>query len=330
MANLTVFSVKNLNREDFKIFAGLYNDFKNRAKTDYKFDLDPLSYEDFITAVRNGLLKCLILFENSIPTGFLIYTTLISYSIELNIIYLIETENYETKIRYLLNQFIEDERDLLTHKIVTYPILGEQEKYKNVLSEFDFKNVTQSVLKFDFTNPTCITKINSAKDLHISEEYRISNWQDAYKNDVINLIFNNFKDTNDALFDPRFKDYNGTSDIINKIVNSNYGEFLPQFTKILLKDNQVIGACLVNVTGTELVNIPLVAIDHNFRGQKLGEKIVSEATKEIFENTLNKKLQYTEINVTTDLSNISAVRMYRACGFFEDYNYTQSYRNPIN
>ena len=78
MANLTVFSVKKLSSDDYKIFAGLYNDFRNRACTDFKFDLEPLEYEDFISAINNGLLQCLVLSENSIPTGFLIYTTLIS------------------------------------------------------------------------------------------------------------------------------------------------------------------------------------------------------------------------------------------------------------
>ena len=102
MANLTVYSTEKLEQKNFKIFAGLYNDFKNRAISDFKFELKPLDYEDFIKAIENKLLKCIVLTENSIPTGFLIYTDVISFSIELNMICLISDENYETKVKYLI------------------------------------------------------------------------------------------------------------------------------------------------------------------------------------------------------------------------------------
>ena len=327
MANLTVFSVKDLSFDDYKIFTGLYNDFKNRAINDYKFDLEPLEYDDFINAIENKLLKCLVLYENSIPTGFLIYTTLISYSIELNIIHLISDENFETKVRYLMNDFLKREEDLLKEKIVTYPLLGEQEKYKSVLSEFGFKYVIQSVLKFDFANPSCITKINETKNLLIPYDYEISNWKDEYFDDTIKIIHNNFKNANDALFDPRFSSFEGTKDILSKIVNSGYGEFLGKYTKAIHKHGKMVGICFVNVTGNGLVNIPLVAVERPFRHQKLGEKMVSLAVKEVLEDTLNGLQNYTEVNVTTDLSNTSAVKMYEYCGFFEDYRYLQSFKN---
>ena len=55
--------------------------------------------------------------------------------------------------------------------------------------------------------------------------------------------------------------------------------------------------------------------------------MVSLAVKEVLEDTLNGLKNYTEVNVTTDLSNTSAVKMYDFCGFFEDYKYLQSYKN---
>ena len=328
MANLTVYSVKKLEQTDYKIFAGLYNDFKNRAITDFKFDLEPLEYEDFAKAVENKLLQCLVLMENSIPTGFLIYTTLISYSIELNLIYLISNESYDAKVRALINEFFNLEAELITKKVVTYPLLGEQETYRDVLYEFGFKDVRQSVLKFDFTNPACISKINKTKDLEISWEYRIVNWDDIYFNNAVKIIYNNFKEMSDALFDPRFNSYAGVEDIISKIVNSNYGEFLPQYTKLAIKDGILAGICFVNVTGSTLVNIPLVAVDKPYRHQRLGEKLTSMAVTEVLEDTLNGKCSFTEVNVTTDTFNTGAMRMYKFCGFNEEYQYTQSYREP--
>ena len=327
MANLTVFSVKKLSSDDYKIFAGLYNDFKNRACSDFKFDLQPLEYEDFISAINNGLLQCLVLSENSIPTGFLIYTTLISYSLELNLIYLISQENYETKVRNLIEELLNLEKDNIEEKVITYPLLGEQEQYKDILEDFGFKTVPQSVMKFDFSNPASISVIHQTKELAIPLEYYVDSWSNEYLKDSYKLIYKNFKDANDALFDPRFKSHNGAKDIVNKIVNSNYGEFLPQYTKVLLKNDKPIGICFVNVTGNGLVNIPLVAVDKLFRKQKLGEIMVSKAVKELLEDTLNGITQYSEVNVTTDSENIAAVKMYEFCGFTEDYKYLQSYKN---
>lgn len=328
MANLTIYSVNKLTQSDFKIFAGLYNDFKNRAINDFKFDLEPLDYEDFTKAIEDNLLQCLVLNENSIPVGFLIYTTLISFSLELNMIYLISDENYEAKVRQLMNDFINREKDLLNEKIVTYPLLGDQEKYKDVLSEFDFKNISQSVLKFDFSNPTCISKLNLTKELKISDDFEITNWEDFYFDAAVKVIHNNFKHTNDALFDPRFKSFKGVEDIISKITTSCYGKFLPQYTKIAHKDNNIIGICFVNVTGDSLVNIPLVSVNKNFRGQNIAKKMISLATQEIFEDTLNGVVDFSEINVTTDTFNVPAMKMYEYCGFKEEYSYSQSYKEP--
>ena len=71
----TAYEVELLNESSHKIFAGVYNDFKAKAVDDYKFELEPLSYEEFIDAVEKGYMQCLVLKENEIPTAFLVYTT---------------------------------------------------------------------------------------------------------------------------------------------------------------------------------------------------------------------------------------------------------------
>ena len=327
MANLTVFTVKSLAPEYYKIASGLYNDFRNRAISDFKFDLEPLEYEDFLYAVKKGLLECLVLFENSIPTGLLIYTTVISYSIELNLIYLISQDNYETRIRYIMNDFLKREEENLKTKIITYPLLGEQEIYKDVLSEFGFKYIPQSILKFDFSNPSNITKIGNIPIIELPDGYEINNWNEKYLNRTIKLVHNCFRNSNDALFDTRFKTYTGTKEIINKITQSGYGRFLPEYTKIITKNKDIVGICFVNVTGNGIVNIPIVAVDKDERNKKFGKTIVSLAVKSTLEDTLNGITNFSEVNVTTDSSNTAAIKMYEYCGFAEDYKYPQSYRS---
>ena len=103
----TSYEVELLNSNIYKFFAGVYNDFKAKAVDEYKFELEPLPYEEFIDAVEKDYMKCIVLKENEIPTAFLVYTTSISESIELNLIHCLGTEDELTKIRLLIEKFLE-------------------------------------------------------------------------------------------------------------------------------------------------------------------------------------------------------------------------------
>ena len=56
------YEVELLNSSTYKIFKGVYNDFKSKAIDEYKFELEPLEYEDFIdelyiSAIQNPLYR---------------------------------------------------------------------------------------------------------------------------------------------------------------------------------------------------------------------------------------------------------------------------------
>ena len=42
-----------LSEKYFKIFMGAYNDFRTNCKKDYRFELEPLIYDDFIEYFGN-------------------------------------------------------------------------------------------------------------------------------------------------------------------------------------------------------------------------------------------------------------------------------------
>ena len=86
MTSNTIYEAQPLTKNLYKIFAGVYNDFRVAALNQYKFELEPLAYEEFLNALEKKLIKCIVLLENQIPTAFLVYTSAISEAIELNII----------------------------------------------------------------------------------------------------------------------------------------------------------------------------------------------------------------------------------------------------
>ena len=142
------YEVELLDENTFKIFKGVYNDFKSKAVSEYKFELEPLDYDGFVNAVQQGYLKCIVLKENLIPTSFLVYTTSVSESIELNMIHCLGTEDESIKIKLLLEKFLELTDIERQHKVVSYPMLGHQSIFTGDVSKYGFKFIGLAVLRF--------------------------------------------------------------------------------------------------------------------------------------------------------------------------------------
>ena len=73
------YKVELLEQDSYKIFKGVYNDCKAKAVEEYKFELPPLEYEEFIDAIEKQYMKCIVLkhyitgelatLGNWLPTG---------------------------------------------------------------------------------------------------------------------------------------------------------------------------------------------------------------------------------------------------------------------
>ena len=324
MAEIT-YEVELLNSDLYKIFAGVYNDFKAKAVSEYKFELEPLEYNEFIDAIEKKYMNCVVLKENDIPTAFLVYTTSISESIELNIIHCLGTEDEVTKIKLLIEKFLALTEVERQSKVVSFPMIGHQSIFTADIAKFGFKFVGLAVLRFYMGNASSERILENMKLTKIPPEYKITGYQESYRENAIRLIHEAFKDTQDALYDTRFKSIGGATDIINKVVDNIYGEFLPDVTSVLLYNDTPVGYAFANITGGKIANIPLVAIDKSHRGKGFSEHLLSRSIKTIVDWTKIGKRVFTEVNVTTETNNYKALKLYRRIGFKEDYCYPQAY-----
>lgn len=319
------YEVELLDSSTFKIFKGVYNDFRAKAVSEYKFELEPLEYEEFIDAVEKDYLKCIVLKENMIPTAFLVYTTSVSESIELNMIHCLGTEDETAKHKYLIEKFLEVTELERQNKIVSYPMLGHQSVFTADFAKYGFKFIGLAVLRFLMGNPSSERILENMKIAEKPDEYKVVGFDEIYKDDAIRVIHECFKDSQDALFDSRYKTAEGTTDIINKILEDIYGEFLPEATSVLLFNDKPCGFVFANVTGGQIANIPLVAIEKEHRGHGFSELLLNRTIKIIVDWTKIGKKDFTEVNVTTETNNYKALKMYRKIGFKEDYCYPQAY-----
>lgn len=329
MANILMYTVEEYKDTHYTMFSGVYNDFKSKSFSEYKFELEPLEYDDFVESLKQDLLKCLVLFEDNIPTAFLAYTTVISESLELNIIHCISDENANHKRRLLLEKFLELNKDTIAQKVVTYPMLGKQGEFVREIAHYGFKFVGHSVVRFSLSNVSSLKILKSLTLPALEHNFSITDWHDSYFDKAVDVVHHAFRETTDAFFDTRFKSREGTADIIEMITTSVYGEYLPCETKVLLYKDKPVGFCFANKTSPKIANIPLVAIDKKYRGKGFSKILLKNTVENIVNSAMNQGWELIEVNASVDTDNFSAIRMYRAIGFKEDYSYPQAYK-PIH
>lgn len=317
--------IKELTQEYYQAFEPVYEDFRVNAINEYKFELEPLPFTEFIESVQNKLIKCLIYLENNEPKAFLIYTLAISESIELNIIHSLHFENLAQRSCALVKRFLQEIKKERLRKVVCYPMLGKQRNIVGEISLMGFKFVGIAVLRFMLAEQASRRILNLSTPDELPEGYSIRSWHNDEMNDAVRVVQNAFSTSADALFDTRFASLDGTYDILNKIVTNIYAEFMPEASSVLYCNGKPIGYCFVNITGGKIVNIPIFAISKEHQSKGLAKYLLAESLHKIIAIADANELPISEINTNTETNNFPALKMYRNLGFKEDYNYPQSY-----
>lgn len=318
-----MYSTKLLTLEDYENFEIIYDDFCTKAKLEYNFELEPIDYNGFLDSVEKGFIDCIVLYDNHRLVGFLVYTTAISEAIELNIIHCIEQENYIDHARELLLKFFELTREIRKQKIVCYPMLGNQKSLIGTVVREGFQFIGIEVLRFKMNGTESKELFSRARMVELPPNYKVGKWDNRYFEDAVDVIQESFKNSSDALFDPRFKTISGCRDIISKVVNDVYAKFLPEATSVLLHNEQPVGFSFMNITNNSIVNIPLVGVTEAHQGKGLSTLMLKRSMDEILNNRVMSNV--TEINTTTETNNLQALRLYKNLGFLEDYSYPQAY-----
>ncbi len=133
-------------------------------------------------------------------------------------------EDESAKIKLLIEKFLSLTKIERQNKVVSYPMLGHQSTYTADITRLGFKFIGLAILRFIMGNASSERILESLKFDELPDGYRIASYEDTYREDAIRVIHEAFKDTQDALYDTRYKSIDGTRDIINKVVDSIYGE----------------------------------------------------------------------------------------------------------
>ena len=320
-----MYQTRVLSENYFKIFAGVYNNFRSKCASDYKFEIEPLNYDEFIEYFNKKLINCIILLEDDIPTGFLAYSCASSDVIELFLIHILGSENIDEKRDALMENFMLETTQRRKQALVSYPMLGVQTDYRDRAANFGFKFIDLGVMVFDINNKRLIKEIEQLNLYSITIGYQIVPYSDIYSDELAGVILKSFDESSDINFDVRFGSIEGCRDIVEKITKSVYGRFLSHSSKVLLHENKLIGFCLSNVTGDSIGNIPLVGILKEHRGMGLSKLLLKSVVGDVVKLNQSGLVTLSEINASVDLDNSHAVKMYEDAGFTRSYSYPQAY-----
>jgi len=322
--------VEELNYELSGKIKDLFENFRSRAVKDYKFEMAPLEFNDFRDSIKQSFLKGFVLFEESVPKGFLLYFLEPSSAIELNLIHILDNENINRKRKVLVQALLDKYKDMTNWNVISYPLLGIQNSFIREIPQFGFKMVGQAIVRFKFTDRTSPLIFKNLIIPSLQDRYYIEPWQEEYFGQASEVIHEAFKDTADTKFDPRFLTLEGSKEIVHKIVSGQFGTFLPDATSVLMRDGNVEGICFVNMTNAIIANIPLVGIKHTNMNKGFGKILLKNSVEKVIKMIINAKIMANEINATVETDNYPALRMYRKIGFREDITYPHAYlKNPI-
>lgn len=318
--------VKKLTSENISSLQELYNNFKKIAREYYKFETQPLEFEQFKAGIQFKALKGYYAEFEGKPIGFLFYVLEEHKAIEINLIHIEEEFRGEEVELEMLEALLDDVKDDKDWIVISYPMLGGQAKFVHKMTHLGFKLIGQAIVRFSLSDtiaPQILTKLVLPS---MPEGYSIDSWKPEYLNAAGEIIYESFHTAPDAKFDPRFRTPEGSKKVVKMLSESIIGDFLPACTSVLIHENKPVGICFGNLTAPEIGNIPLIGLMPSAQGKGLSLHLIKNTLTCFIRELIDGKIDCLEVNATVETDNFPALKMYRKVGFKEDYNYPHAYK----
>jgi ribosomal protein S18 acetylase RimI-like enzyme len=312
--------------ENIHQMQAIYGRFELRAKTEYRWAYDPISFDEFKLAIAQHVLAGYWVEDTSVEdaVGFLLYCQEAHRAIEINVIYS-ELEDKKAILDKLLIPFIHDVRQLDGWDVISYAMLGEQEHFIRTISWYGFKPVGQAIVEFDILDSISLQILQQQKLPPLSEEFTLDSWQPQYAGGISASIFEAFSQTADAFWDPRFRTLPGAKEVVATLTSGMMGKHIPECTSVALQNGVPVGFCFLVEAGDLSGNIPLIGLRPDVKRQGLGLQLLQRTLAKGVQAMLDSQVNLIKVTATLDTDNIPAIKMYRRLGFRETCNYPHVY-----
>jgi ribosomal protein S18 acetylase RimI-like enzyme len=246
-------------------------------------------------------------------------------AIEINLVYIPDENRYKTVMDALMRPFTASIRELPGWDVVSFAMLGRQDKLIRYITWYGFKPIGQAILRFTLDDPITLQVFQQQQFDDLPDSYAIRTWQPSDAAPVAQAIYESFSTASDSLWDPRFRSLFGAQDIVRLLTTNYMGLFMPDCTSILTRDNQVVGFCFFLMVSDTGGNVPLIGVLPGEKNKRMGNRLLKHTLDLAVQKALQKKLPLKDISATMETDNVAALKMYRRLGFREEYDYPHAY-----
>ncbi|MBY0402811.1 MAG: GNAT family N-acetyltransferase [Cyanobacteria bacterium] len=330
-----------LDAHNLKEIQSLYKEFMGCAKDKYRWDIDPIEFSVLQSAIEHKLMYAIMVQDVGAqkPLGFMLYRLEDHQAIEINLIYFIEPSGHvppeknlahrlshlKTWMDSLMRCFLSEIKALPDWTVVSYAMLGVQSEYIRTITWYGFKPMGQAILTIDLMDEITLQILMQQKLKPLEAHYQIVPWSETHQEGVAQVLYEAFSNAADALWDPRFRTFEGALSVVELVVSGAMGPHIPKATQIMLNQGKPVAVCFFLEAKLGVGNIPLVGVLPSEKGKGLGGHLLKATLDSALKLILANELGLYLINATMETDNLPAIRMYRRMGFREDYNYPHVY-----
>lgn len=327
MIKASKLTIENIDR-----IAPLYEDFKSRAKEEFSWDNEPVEFNHLKQAFNQNIVEGYLVEDTAQtePLAFMLMVEEAHRAIEINTIFVTQDDEVKNVIDRLMRQMIADLKTRNGFEVVSYAMLGRQEKLMRPMPWYGFKLVGQAIAKYNIMDPVTLQILKQQELTPLPQGFKLDTWQPHYAGGVSEAIYEAFSKATDSLWDPRFKSLLGAKKVVGMLTQDVMGTFLPKATSVLLKDDTPVGVCFLIQSSMTSGNIPLIGVNPQVKKdtpdvKHLGSHLLKACLENALQQILAGEMGMLDISATHDTDNINAIKMYRRMGFRETDNYPHAY-----
>ncbi|MDH4379916.1 MAG: GNAT family N-acetyltransferase [Vampirovibrionales bacterium] len=332
----------------------LWEGFCSCAISQYGWHEAPLPFNVVTTAIQQGFLQGLLLTDTAEGKdwGFLLYGIEPHGSIEVNILALQEGVEPKAALDIIFRQFLTDVAQRDDWETISYALLGKQSEYVLTAPWYGFKPVGQCIVELDLMGELTLPVLQHQHETlpPLACDFSVMSWQEFFSTRqpseealtaLCNTIVACFSTEVDALWDPRFKTASGARLALDSMLRGDMGAFRPEWSTLLIKDNQTVGFCFVLHTDAMTANIALIGVHPSARKPEpnsfndsssstvrslgLGTQLLRHTLVRLMKGIGQGQWLLAKITATTGTDNVTSLRMYRRFGFTEQTWYPHLY-----
>jgi|GEM_PF-5323216 len=304
-------------------FEKLYTQFANRAVNEYCWPSEPLPCGDVLRQINLDLMHVMLLVEGDVLQGFWLYVFPGHNALELCVFFVDEHVTLsDSQTRDAFQLAYNHWKTLPKWEAFSFGCYGAQNPIGLALIGHTLADGSQFLAADQHILQRAIVREDA--EFLITERmkppfpYALYPMKPKWSKGLATALAASFCDEPDALWDPRFRDEQGATLLVEQILGGAFGHYHAPFSFVLvdeLRKPVPVGAIFALQVEERVLNIPLLFVAPQHRGKGLAKSLMHHLLKTLLPNAKKVSGDPLMINATTNPEQLGARKIYDAYHF---------------